>query len=239
MQKLSVVIPAYNEEMRIKKTLFAVSEFLRKQVYDYEILAVNDGSTDNTASVLEEVKPQIPKLRIINNSQNHGKGWVTKQGMLDATGDIRLFMDADDSTRVNEITKFLPYFEQGYDLVIGSRRISGSVIAVRQPWIRNFLGYVFRLIVHILVPLSVLDSQCGFKAFSAKAAQSIFSKQSIYRWAFDVEILALAKLEKFKVKEVPITWVNDADSHVSFNGKVNMLIEVARVRLNLWSGKYS
>lgn len=238
MKKLSVVIPAYNEEHRIGKTLAAVSEFLQKQTYPTEILVVNDGSKDRTAAIVAEYEKKIPNLTLVDNKENHGKGWVTKQGMLKATGDIRLFMDADNSTRVEEVVKMLPFFEQGFDLVVGSRRIAGSDIAVKQPWIRDFLGGVFRFIVHTLVPVGVTDSQCGFKAFSKQAAETIFPKQSIYRWAFDVEILALARRRKYKIKEVPVRWINDAESHVKFGGMVSMLLEVVQVRLNLWSGKY-
>jgi glycosyltransferase involved in cell wall biosynthesis len=236
--KLSVVIPAYNEEDRIEKTLLAVSEFLKKQTFDYEILVVNDGSGDGTTSVVQKLAGSIPNLKLINNKVNHGKGWVTKQGMLEAAGDVRLFMDADNSTKVDEIIKFLSFFEQGYDVVIGSRRIAGADIAVKQSFFRDFLGGCFRFIVHTLVPVGVTDSQCGFKAFSAKAAAEIFPKQTIYRWAFDVEILALARKLGFKIKEVPITWINDAESHVKLGGMFSMLLEVIQVRLNLWGGKY-
>jgi dolichyl-phosphate beta-glucosyltransferase len=238
MTKLSVIIPAYNEEQRIEKTLRSVSEFLQKQPFGYEILVVNDGSKDGTAAVVQKLENSIPNLKLIDNKENHGKGWVTKQGMLRATGDVRLFMDADNSTKVDEIAKFLPFFDQGYEIVIGSRRIQGSIIAVHQPWIRDLQGSIFRFIVHTLVPLSVTDSQCGFKAFSAKATEAIFSKQTIYRWAFDVELLALARKAGFKIKEVPITWVDDSISHVKLSGKIHMLLEVIEIRLNLWGGKY-
>jgi len=236
--KLSVVIPAYNEERRIEKTLRAVSEFLKRQAFEYEILVVNDGSKDGTSSVVQKLAGVIPNLKLIDNKENHGKGWVTKQGMLLATGDIRLFMDADDSTKVDEVVEFLPFFGQGYDIVIGSRRIAGSNIAVKQSFFRDFLGGVFRFIVHTLVPVGVTDSQCGFKAFSAKAAATIFSKQKIYRWAFDVEILAIAGRKGLKIKEVPITWINDSESHVKLGGMINMLLEVIQIRFNLWGGKY-
>jgi dolichyl-phosphate beta-glucosyltransferase len=238
MKKLSVVIPSYNEEQRIGKTLTSVSEFLKKQSFKYEILVVNDGSKDATANVEQSSEASVPNLKLINNPQNHGKGWVTKQGMLAASGDIRLFMDADNSTKVEEVAQMLPFFEQGYDIVVGSRRIQGSNIAVKQPWIRDFLGGVFRLIVHALVPLGVTDTQCGFKAFTGKAAEAIFPQQTIFRWAFDVEILAIARKQNLKIKEVPITWVNDGASHVKLSGMVSMLLEVITIRLNLWAGKY-
>lgn len=238
MKKISIVIPSYNESERIEKTLLSVSDFLKKQNFDYEILVVNDGSKDDTANVVLGLESSIPNLKLVDNKENHGKGWVTKQGMLTATGDIRVFMDADNSTKVDEITKMLPLFEQGVDIVVGSRRIQGAVIAVHQPWIRDFLGGVFRFIVHTLVPLGITDSQCGFKAFSAKATNAIFPKQTIFRWAFDVEILAVARREKFKIAEVPITWVNDTESHVKLSGMISMLLEVLEVRWNLWTGRY-
>lgn len=238
MKKLSVVIPAYNEAERIAGTLKSIHNFLQKQTYNYEILVVNDGSRDNTAQVVESLTPTVKNLRLIDNKRNQGKGGVVKDGMLAATGDVRVFMDADNSTKIDEITKFLPYFDQGFDVVAGSRRIKGSVIAVHQPWFRDFLGGVFRLIVHTFVPLHLTDSQCGFKAFSAKAAEAVFPKQRIFRWAFDVEILALARKLNFKIKEAPITWVNDTESHVKFSGMVKMLLEVMQIRWNLWTGKY-
>jgi dolichyl-phosphate beta-glucosyltransferase len=238
MKKLSVVIPAYNEAERIGSTLTSIHNFLIKQTYPYEIIVVNDGSRDNTAGLVSGMAATIKNLKLIDNKHNQGKGGVVKDGMLAATGDIRLFMDADNSTKVDEITKFLPYFEKGYDIVIGSRRIKGSNIVVHQGLWRDFLGGVFRLIVHTLVPVGVTDSQCGFKAFSAKAAQEVFPKQRIFRWAFDVEILAIARKMGFKIQEAPITWVNDGQSKVKLSGEINMLIELLKTRLNLWTGKY-
>ncbi len=230
---LSVIIPAYNEEKRIEKTLLSVNEYLSKQPYDYEILVVNDGSTDKTIEILSNVKNQISNVKIIDNRENHGKGWVVRQGMLSAQGDYRLFTDADNSTTIDQIEKFFPVFSQGYDIVIGSRRLKDSVIAVKQPWFRDFLGGVFRLIVRIIVPLGVADSQAGFKMFSKKAAEAVFPKQTIFRWAFDVEALAIARKQKLKIKEVPIRWANDVESHVKLGGMVSMLFEVLRVRWNL------
>jgi len=235
---LSVIIPAYNEEKRISKTLLAVDGFLRRQNYEYEILVVNDGSKDKTAEVVSALKDQIKNLRMIDEKANHGKGWVVRRGMLEANGRYRLFMDADNSTTVDQINNFLPYLDQGYDIVIGSRRAPGAVIAVHQPWIRDLLGGVFRFIVQSLVPLGVTDSQAGFKVFSQKSAEEIFKKQTVFRWAFDVEILAIARLKGFKIKEVPIHWINDTESHVKLSGMIKMLLEIGRVRLNLWGGKY-
>ena len=235
---LSVIIPAYNEEKRIAKTLLAVDEYLKKQSYQYEILVVNDGSKDKTAEVVNDLSLQITNLKLVDNKENHGKGFVVRHGMLAAEGDIRLFMDADNSTSIDQVAKFLPYFSQGYDVVVGSRRAIGSVNIVKQSGIREFLGKMFRLVVLFVVPLGVEDSQAGFKAFSKKAVETVFPKQTIFRWAFDVEILAIAKKFGFKIKEVPIAWSNDPESHVKLGGMVKMLFEVLTVRKNLWSKKY-
>ena len=230
---LSVIIPAYNEEKRITKTLLSVEEYLKRQPYNYEILVVSDGSTDSTIEVVSRLKEQISSLRIIDNKKNHGKGFVVRQGMLAAGGDVRLFMDADNSTNIDQVSKFLPYFQQGYDVLVAKR-----IVVVKQPWTREFLGWVFRLIVRILVPLGVSDSQAGFKAFSKKTTEAVFAKQTIFRWAFDVEILAIAKKMRFKIKETPVVWANDAQSHVKIDGMIKMFFEVLTVRKNLWSKKY-
>lgn len=235
---LSVIIPAYNEEKRIAKTLESIYNFLKIQTYDYEILVVNDGSKDKTVEVVSQLLGQIANLKLIDNKENHGKGWVVRQGMLSAQGEVRLFMDADNSTAVDQVTKFLPFFEQGYDVVVGSRNIKGATVATKQPWIREFLGWAFRFLVHMIVPLGVLDSQAGFKAFSRKSAEAVFAKQTIFRWAFDVEILSIAKKLGFRIKEVPIAWNNEAESHVKLGGMIRMFFEVLTVRKNLWTKKY-
>jgi len=238
MKKLSVVMPAYNEATRIEKTLRDVHAYLSSQTYEWEVLVVNDGSTDTTGAVVSSLASQMPGIVLVDNTENHGKGWVVKQGMLDAVGDIRLFMDSDNSTNIREIEKFLPYFEKGAQLVIGSRRIAGANVAKDQNRVREFLGWCFRTIVHIIVPVGVTDTQCGFKAMTSRAAETIFPKQTIYRWAFDVEILSLARSAKFTISEVPITWVNDEASHVKLLGMINMLLEIIRIRINLWTGIY-
>ncbi len=238
MHKLSVIIPAYNEAARIGATLADVADYLGKQSYLSEIIVVNDGSKDKTAEVVRGMKTKVKNLELIDNTENKGKGGVVRQGMLAGSGDVRVFMDADNSTRIQEIGAFLPYFDQGFDLVVGSRRISGSHITKHQPWIRDLQGSVFRGIVHLFVPLNVTDSQCGFKAFSASACQIVFPKQTVFRWAFDVELLAIARLMNMKIKELPVTWVNDEATRVRFMGKVHMLLEVLKVRLQLWQGVY-
>ncbi|MFA5889110.1 MAG: dolichyl-phosphate beta-glucosyltransferase [Candidatus Paceibacterota bacterium] len=233
-KKLSIIIPAYNEEHRITETLFDIHNTMQGQLFDYEILVVNDGSRDNTADVVEALQKQISKLYLINNSENHGKGWVIKQGMFRAVGNYRLFMDADNSTRVQEITKMLPYLQQGFDVVIGSRYIKESDIVIKQPWVRSFPGKIFRIITHILIPTGVTDLTCGFKIFSEKAVNVIFPQQTIFRWSFDVELLFLAKRNKLKIKEIPVIWMDNNKSRVKFRDMVRSFFEIIQIRLRVW-----
>jgi len=231
--RLSVIIPAYNEEHRLPKTLKAVDEYLKKQDYEYEILVVSDGSKDKTADVVKELELQIKGLRLIDNEQNHGKGYVVRQGMLEAKGDFRVFMDADNSTTVDHIEKMWPEFEAGNDVVICSRDLKESIIPQRQAWWRERLGDVFNLIVQVFSGLwGFWDTQCGFKGFSAKAAQDIFSKAKINRWAFDVEALVLAKQLRYDIKEIPVTWINDPHSKVNLKGMITMLFEILQIRIH-------
>lgn len=231
--RLSIIIPAYNEEHRITETLLDIHNTMKAQSFDYEILVVNDGSHDNTVGVVEGLKNKIRNLFLINNRENHGKGWVIKQGMLKATGDFRLFMDADNSTKVREVIKMLPCLNQGFDIVVGSRCLPDSQIVVKQPWLRNFLGSIFKIIVRTLVPLGLTDSQCGFKVFTENSAKIIFPKQTIFRWAFDVEILAIARKNKLKIKEMPIVWQNEAESHMNFLDMVKAFWEIIQIRSKL------
>ena len=234
---LSVIIPAYNEAERIGKTLYAVSDYFRTALYKYEIIVVNDGSADATQEIVNELTVSIPYLTQISYTQNRGKGWAVKQGMLKAKGKYRLFMDADNSTAIKYVEELLREAETS-DVVIGSRRISGARITLSQPLYREFLGYVFRALVHAIVPLDVSDSQNGFKLFTAEAAEIIFRRQRISRWAFDVEILALAHLFGYTTCELPIVWANDKRSRVTFLGMIHMFFEVVAIRINLWCGVY-
>ena len=232
--RLSVVIPAYKEAGRVGKTLKKINEYLARQNYTYEIIAVNDGSPDKTAEVVKQLLLEIKNLRLIDNKENRGKGYVVRQGMLEAKGEIRVFMDADNSTTIDHIERMWIEFDLGREVVIGSRDIKGADIAVPQPWWRIMLGNIFNLIVQIISGLwGIWDTQCGFKAFTAKAVEDIFPKCQIDRFAFDVEILVLAKKMGYKIKEVPVRWINDTMSTVGFKSMVKMLIDVVKIRKNL------
>lgn len=240
MQKLSVVIPAYNEEKRILETLRAISGFLRNQSFQYEIIVVSDGSKDSTVSVVKNLAVSTPYLSVISNKENHGKGYVTRQGMLAATGDLRLFMDADNSTTIDQVMPMFKYIEQGYGVVIGSIEMEGAKVNEHAQWYRRALGHWSKYIIRLIAGLwEVRDTQRGFKLFSAAAAQDIFSKAVIDRFGFDIEILALAKKYGYKIKEVAVVWNNAGDSRVSIKSYIEVFIDLCRIRLNLWSGKYS
>ncbi|MBI4359337.1 MAG: glycosyltransferase family 2 protein [Candidatus Nealsonbacteria bacterium] len=238
--KLSIIIPAYNEESRLPKTLREIDAYLKRQSYDYEILVVNDGSKDKTAEVTESLKPEIANLRLIDNQENHGKGYVVRQGMLQAAGDYRLFMDADNSTTIDQVGKMWPFFEQGYDVVIGSRDVAGASMEPAQPLFRRLLGEIFNLVVQVVVGLwGIWDTQCGFKAFTRKAAEAVFPPALINRFAFDPEVLILAKRKGYKIKEAPVVWKNDIRSTVKFTWMIKMLFEVLQIRWNLITRKYN
>jgi len=235
---LSVVIPAYNEEKRIANTLLAIDKYLSHQNYEYEIIVVVDGAKDATAQVVGKYLPLIKNLHLIDNKDNHGKGAVVAQGMLEAQGEIRLFTDADNSTSIEQVANLIPYFSEGYDVVIGSRRVKGAKIAQHQPFMREIAGRVGNLIIQILAVPFVWDTQCGFKAFSSRAAEDIFKRLTIKRFGFDVEVLAIARFHKYKIKQVPIVWINDESSTVGASSFISVLMEVIKIRLNIWRGRY-
>ncbi len=238
--RLSVVIPAYNEEKRLPKTLEAIDDYLRSQSYDYEILVVNDGSKDATAEAVRGMEGVIKNLKLIDNKKNKGKGGVVKQGMLESLGEYRLFTDADNSTSVDQIEKMWPEFEKGFAVVIGSRDVKGAVLDPPQPFLRNaILGEGFKLYRKIIIGLwKIQDTQCGFKCFKSEAAEKIFPKCKIDRFAFDPEILVVAKKSGFKIKEVPIYWKNDMQSTVKGSSMVKMAIDLLKIRLNMIKGIY-
>jgi dolichyl-phosphate beta-glucosyltransferase len=236
---LSVIIPAFNEEKRLPKTLKDIDEYLRKQNYSSEIIVVSDGSTDRTCEVVEELKPKITNLKLICEKENRGKGYGVKIGMLKAKGKFRLFTDADNSTPISEIEKFWPEFEKGADIVVGSRDLKGAVLEPPQTLFRRFVGEVFKNVRKIIVGLwEIEDTQCGFKCFKDKAALKIFPKCKIERFAFDPEILLIAKKMGFKIKEIPIYWRNDPRSKVKLKSMVKMAIDLIKIRINEIKGIY-
>ncbi len=237
---LSVIIPAYNEERRLPKTLEAIDDFLRQQSYDYEIIVVNDGSKDTTAEAVRGMSPVMKNLKLIDNKINQGKGAVVRQGMLQAVGEYRLFTDADNSTSIDQIENMWIEFKNGYDIVIGSRDVKGAVLDPPQPFLRQIiLGEGFRLFRKIIIGLwKIQDTQCGFKCFTGEAAGKIFTKCRINRFAFDPEILVVAKKMGYKIKEIPVLWKNDPESKVKFKSMIKMAIDLIKIKWNLITRKY-
>jgi dolichyl-phosphate beta-glucosyltransferase len=232
--KLSIVIPVYNEEKRIRNTLNELFFYLQKtNLVPTEIIAVNDGSSDNTLEILKEYQDRI---NIISYSPNMGKGFAVKQGVLRAHGQYILFMDADLATSLNEISHILSYAGE-FDVVIGSRKINKQ--QVERTFVRQLGGSAFSLATKMVLPLGVKDSQCGFKMFNSEAAREIFNRARINRWAFDVEILYLARRLQYSMKEIPVVWQEKGDSKVKISGAIRMLKEVFSVRLNSIAGIYN
>ena len=238
---LSVIIPAYNEEERIKDTIMDIVRYLSKQDYTYELVVVNDGSKDNTVNVLKKLESAIYNLKFIDNGKNQGKGAVVKQGMLSARGKYRLYADADNAISINHIEKFWPYVKQGYDVIIGSIELSGSVQKERYTGFskiyRNILGKLSKYLIRALTIWNIHDTQRAFKLFTAEAAEKIFPKQTIMRWGFDIEILVLTKKLGYNIKELPVTWINPP-GRVNFMDYLKTLKELLQIKLNQLRGKY-
>ena len=239
---LSVIVPAYNEAERIPKTLRRLNEYLGGKSFSYEILVVLDGPTDRSLEVVKRLSDDIQHLKIIDRPIRRGKGFTVKEGMLKASGAVRLFTDADNSTDIGHLELMKRLFDQGYDLVIASRNSKDAAEAketVPQVWYKRMLGKFGNLIVQVVAVRGVWDTQCGFKAFRAEAAEQIFSQIKISGWGFDIEVLALARALNFKVGIIPAHWVNDERSHVAWLDYLRVLGDATRVRYNLIAGKYN
>jgi dolichyl-phosphate beta-glucosyltransferase len=239
---LSVIIPAYKEGERIGRNLLEIDKYLKGKSYTYEIIVVEDGSPDNTAEVVRNYALQIPHLRLIDNTENHGKGYVVRQGLLEAKGRYRVFLDADGSTSITHLDTFLPQIESGADVVIGSRKIEGSFIQVHQPKHREIMGEGGNWLIRIVLGLwAYPDTQCGFKMLSAEAAQAVAKRMVIDRWGFDFELIILSLKLGFKVKQLPVRWMNEEGSTVKLtgpNGFIQVLIDLFKTKWRLLSGVY-
>ncbi len=209
--RLSIIIPAYNEAKRISQTLQSITDFLAKQPYSYEIIIVNDGSSDKTVEVVEKLA--LPHVAVKGYGQNRGKGYAVHEGMMAATGQYLLMCDADNSTSFEHITEMLKLTEQ-YPVVIGSRKMRGSTITAHQPLIRTVVARGGNLLIRLLILPGITDTQCGFKLFEANAARAIFAQQTIWGWGLDMEILFIAKRLGYKIKQIPVQWTDKPGSKV-------------------------
>ena len=239
--RLSVIVPAYNEAERISKTLLAIDKYLSEQEYAYEILVVIDGAKDATEEVVRSFESTIANLRTVANKENHGKGYVVRQGMLEAKGQWRLFMDADGATSLSYVEDMWPLADSGYKVIISSRDskdAKGAGQAVKQSLVKRILGNGSNILIQIFGVWGVWDTQNGFKMFHEDAAERIFQVARIDRWGFDIEALALARHFGYRIGIIGVQWKNDPRSHVPLSAYITTFTELLKIRLNLIRGVY-
>lgn len=234
---LSIVIPAHNEEKRLPVAFEKIDAFLKKQKYSYEVLVVENGSHDKTSEVTRKYASTHPYVKLME-VKTRGKGLAVKQGMLAAKGEYRFICDTDLSMPIDELPKFLPPATDGSDVMIGTREGKGAK-RIGEPFKRHLIGRVFNLIIKFTILPGFDDTQCGFKMFSAKAANDLFTIQKLNGIGFDIELIFLAKKREYKIKEVPIVWYFDADSRMKlFQDSLKALTEIWQIRKAWWTGEY-
>jgi dolichyl-phosphate beta-glucosyltransferase len=243
---LSVIIPAYNEAARLRKTVLTVLDYLDQQPGGSELIVVDDGSSDRTAEIAEQsivdaARSRKVSAKVIRNQPNHGKGHAVRTGLLAARGTIALFSDADLSTPITETPKLIDPIERGlYDLTFGSRALDRSLIGVHQPWRREQGGRVINLIVRLATGLPFWDTQCGFKAFRMSVCRPLIEASTIDRFGFDVEYLYVAHLAGLRLSEIPVRWDHNEGSKLSvWRDTPRLLNEVRTIRRQARNGVYS
>lgn len=245
---LSIVIPAYNEENRIGRSLDDLLRFLESQTYRAEVIVVDDGSSDETAKRVSEKTSKYHdaghKLRVLTNKPNRGKGYSVKRGLTEASGEIVLFSDADFSSPITEAPKLIdPIAERRADVTLGSRALNPELIGVHQPRMREFGGAVFNLCMRTITGLKFKDTQCGFKAFRREGALPVFALQRVERFGFDPEVLYIAKKQGNRLLEVPVVWNHCEGGELQnklnyLRDSINMFADLIRIRLNDLAGRY-
>lgn len=243
---LSWIIPTYNEEKRIEKTLREVDLFLESKNFSggYEVIVVDSSSKDSTAKIVKKLSSEISAIKLLV-VENKGKGWAVRQGMLKAGGEVKLFADADNSVSPDQADKFLPFLcggvrrQECFDIVIGSIEVPGAYIEEKAQWYRRLLGKYAKYIIRLISGLwDIHDSQRGFKFFTRRAAEVIFPRQTIFGWGFDFEVLFIGRRKGFSIKEVPVKWINPPDSKVGLSAYVTTLIELFKMKWNDMRGLY-
>lgn len=235
---LSVIIPTYNEENRIAATVKDAAAYLGEKSFESTILIVDDGSTDGTVETVRQLQRTIENVRLMAFESNRGKGYVVNRGLCRARGSIRLFMDADNSTRLQEFDRMRSAFEAGHDVVIGSRRRPDSRILSHQPRWRELGGVLFNLLARRINGIDFWDTQVGFKAFRDEVVEPICSRQTVHGWAFDIELLVIARNLSIDVATVPVEWENSSPSRVRWMGMVRALYDLIKIRWKEGNGYY-
>lgn len=226
-----MVVPAYNEQGRIETSLKNIVDYMQGAGFGFEVIVVDDGSRDRTAEVVARIAREDPRVRLVQNRRNAGKGSAVRNGVRSSSGDVVLFSDADLSTPIEEFEKLLPWVASS-DLVIASRSLPDSNVLVHQPFYRELMGRIYNLLVRTLVIRGLIDTQCGFKLMSRRAADAIFRRQRINSFSFDVEMILIARKLGYAVKEVPVRWINSRAS------KVHPVLDSAQMLLDLFRIKF-
>ena len=236
---LSIVIPAYNEEKRILESLKSITDYFKKRSTTYEVIVVSDGSTDKTAFIVNKYAGINPNIRLESYENNRGKGYAVKYGMKRAVGDFLLFIDGDGAIDISHLDKFLKYIGKGYDIVIGSIELEGHVAKDNNEWYRRILSKMSKLLVRVLATPGIHDTQRAFKLFSRQAGREIFNRQTIDRWGFDIELLVIARQHGYKIKEIPVTWINpDGSKQEGIKTYINTLLELFEIVYKSLVGYY-
>ena len=236
---LSIIIPSYEEEAQLQLTLPKLRNYLIKQDYPWEVIIVDDGSSDGTSRIPHEIFRKTESVKVLTNPKNRGKGYSVKQGVIEASGKLILVSDADFSTPIEDFEKLHNYIKQGYDIAIGSRSLADSNIEIRQTWYREGMGRIFNVFVQMLVLRGFVDTQCGFKCFDREKLIPIFSQMTVDGFCFDVEFLFISKKRGLKTIEVDINWRDSPHSQVSLvTDPIRMLLDLVRIRQNDKKGIY-
>lgn len=230
---LSLIIPAYNEEARIVSTLNSVRDYLAATFDSWNIVGVDDGSTDNTLSIMRQWAVENEGLRIVSYKPNVGKGYAVRQGVFAADGEFIAFSDADLSAPIEELAKLFNAVRKGYDIAIGSRAVKGASIPIHQPFYRELGGKGLNLIIQALAVPGIYDTQCGFKLFRGDVAREIFSRCFVNKWGFDVEVLYLARRLGYSIAEIGVKWSHAEGSKIKpFPAALGIIRDLVRIRLH-------
>jgi len=234
---VSIIIPAHNEATRLPHTLEQVLAFLKQQAYSSEVLVVENGSNDRTFEIAEAFTRRHANLRVVRELER-GKGLAVRRGMLDAAGEYRFMCDADLSMSIDQLNRFLPPASADVDVAIGSREAPGA-IRFDEPFYRHFGGRLINAIIRLLILPGLQDTQCGFKCFTAAAAEQVFRRQSLPGWSFDIELLYIAQRLHLKIREIPIHWRFNAETKLSaVQDALRMVRDIFIIHNNAWRGRY-